>query len=294
MYNEIVMSFDVLVKAPAKVNIGLRVLEKRGDGYHGIESIFQTIDICDDLLIQKTCEYGCFVECEQMQLPSENTLTKTYEAFCSEVNIDFGVKVQLTKNLPAGGGLGGGSSDGASLLKGLADLAGVELTDSLADSVAEKVGSDLFFFLHSGFFNHESGCALVSGRGEIVERIEPRSDLFFLLVFPGIHSSTAEAYSLLDKARKSGGFTACPDFMELKEIYQRSVKSWNFANSFTPVLVQKYPLIGEAIEDVKKCGADWAEMSGSGSTVFGIFESEKLAKKALSECQKKWSCVLVR
>lgn len=286
------MSFDVYVKAPAKVNIGLKVLKKRADGFHNIESIFQTLDFSDGLKVRRIPQKECVVNCALMQLPLENTLTKTYKAFLAETNIDFGVEVELDKVVPAGGGLGGGSSDGASLLKALADLSGIQLTDSLADAVAGKVGSDVFFFLHCGFFQKGRGCALVSGRGEVVEPIEPRTDLSFLLVFPGIHSSTAEAYSLVDKAYESGEEVSCPDFPELRRLYYGLIGAWKFANSFTPVLVTKYPLIGEALRDVLECGADWADMSGSGATVFGVFESELAAKKAFLKCQKKWKCVL--
>ena len=287
------MFSDVSVKAPAKVNIGLKVLKKRADGFHNIESIFQTVDLADELKVHRISKAECNITCAQMRLPLENTLTKTYTAFRNITGIDFGIDVELHKVLPAGGGLGGGSSDGAALLKALSDLAGIELTHSLADSVAEQVGSDVFFFLHSGFFEKGRGCALVSGRGEIVEPIEPRTDLSFLLIFPGIHSSTAEAYSLVDEAYESGKEVSCPEFMELRRFYYGSVDAWEFANSFTPVLIEKYPLIGQAIHDILECGADWADMSGSGATVFGVFESESRAKQAALECQKKWKCVLV-
>ena len=291
------MSFDVCVKAPAKVNIGLKVLKKRADGYHNIESIFQTLDFSDELQIRRIPQKECIVRCAQMQLPLENTLTKTYSAFCSETNIDFGVEVVLNKFLPAGGGLGGGSSDGASLLKGLAELAEIQLTDSLADAVAEKVGSDVFFFLHSGFFQRGRGCALVSGRGELVESIESRTDLSFVLIFPGIHSSTKEAYSLVDHAYELGLYDSVykvsyPDFSELKRLYYGFIGAWKFTNSFTPVLIDKYPLIGEALRDILECGADWADMSGSGATVFGVFQSDAAAKEACLKCQKKWKCVV--
>lgn len=298
------MSFDVCVKAPAKVNIGLKVLKKQVAGrrkcnnsYHNIESIFQTVDYSDILRIRRVPQKGCVVHCSQMVLPLENTLTKTYEAFYSETKIDFGVEVELDKVLPAGGGLGGGSSDGASLLKGLADLAELSLTDSLADAVAEKVGSDVFFFLHCGYFQNGRGCALVSGRGEVVEAIEPRTDLSFVLIFPGVHSSTAEAYSLVDEAYESGAYNpdfldSFPDFMELKRLYYGFVGAWKFANSFTPVLSNKYPAIGQALADILECGADWADMSGSGATVFGVFESSAAAEVALEKCRKKWKCVL--
>ena len=291
------MSFDVCVKAPAKVNIGLKVLKKRADGFHNIESIFQTLDFSDELHVRRIPQKECIVRCTQMQLPLENTLTKTYSAFCSETNIDFGIEVLLDKFLPAGGGLGGGSSDGASLLKGLSDLAEIQLTDSLADAVAEKVGSDVFFFLHSGFFQKGRGCALVSGRGEVVKAIEPRTDLSFLLIFPGIHSSTKEAYSLVDQAYESGLYeskykVSYPDFSELKRLYYGFTGAWKFTNSFTPVLIDKYPLIGAALKDILECGADWADMSGSGATVFGVFKSDAAAKEACLKCQKKWKCVV--
>ena len=291
------MSFDICVKAPAKVNIGLKVLKKRADGYHNIESVFQTLDFSDELQIRRIPQKECIIHCAQMQLPLENTLTKTYSAFRAQTNVDFGVEVVLGKFLPAGGGLGGGSSDGASLLKGLADLAEIQLTDSLADAVAEKVGSDVFFFLHSGFFQKGRGCALVLGRGEVVEAIEPRTDLSFVLIFPGIHSSTKEAYSLVDHAYESGLYDSVytvsyPDFSELKRLYYGLAGAWKFTNSFTPVLIDKYPVIGEALRDILKCGADWADMSGSGATVFGVFESAVAANEAYLKCQKKWKCVV--
>lgn len=286
------MSFDVIVNAPAKVNIGLKVLRRRADGFHNIESIFQTIDFCDELRVRRIPRRECVVSCAQMRLPLENTLTKTYSAFLAQTGIDFGVEIGLNKVLPAGGGLGGGSSDGAALLQGLSLLSGIPLTGELADSVAGKVGSDVFFFLHCGFFEKGRGCALVSGRGEVVEAIEPRSDLSFVLIFPGIQSSTKEAYSLVDEAHESGREVLCPDFLELKRFYYGFLGAWKFANSFTPVLVDKYPVIGEAIRDILECGADWAEMSGSGSTVFGVFESESAARRALEMCRRKWDCVL--
>ncbi|WP_407428386.1 4-(cytidine 5'-diphospho)-2-C-methyl-D-erythritol kinase, partial [Treponema sp.] len=161
-----------------------------------------------------------------------------------------------------------------------------------SDYVAGEVGSDVFFFLKSGFFQNGRGCALVSGRGEIVEPVTPRTNLSFLLIFPEVHSSTKEAYSLVDKAHESGRSVICPDFSELKSLYYGSVKEWNFANSFTPAIVSQYPAVGEALRDIKKYGADWAEMSGSGATVFGVFESDLAAKKAFEECHKKWKCVL--
>lgn len=289
------MSEDIIIPAPAKVNIGLKVLHNRTDGFHNIESIFQTVDLCDELKVSLAIgKNSCLAECDTMALPQENTLTKTYRAFCSETGFDAAVKVFIKKKIPAGGGLGGGSSDAASFLVALSHLSGIALDGSLADSVAEKVGSDVFFFLHSGFFESDGqkGCALVSGRGEIVKKIKPRTDLSFLLVFPQVHSSTKEAYELVDKAFKDGADVVCPDFSELERMYNSPLAEWKFANSFTPVLLKKYSLIERALGFIIKANAGWADMSGSGSTVFGVYDSDAAAKAAASRCSKHWKCVL--
>lgn len=288
----IIMPFDVCVKAPAKVNIGLNVLKRRADGFHDIESIFHVVDFCDKLEIRRIPEKKCIARCDEMVLPADNTLTRTYNAFCDAVEIDFGVEILLKKNIPSGGGLGGGSSDAASLLRVLEEFAGIGYDEELADSVAAKVGSDVFFFLRCGLEAGKKRCAFVSGRGELVRPMDGRSDVFFVMVFPDVQSSTREAYRLVDDAYSSGGIHVISGFSGLVDSYYGSVSGWNFSNSFTPVLVNTYPLIGEALQDIKKSGADWADMSGSGATVFGVFESALAAEKAVFECRKKWRCVL--
>ena len=118
-------------KAYAKVNFNLRVLPKRPDGFHNLESIFQTISLFDELEVSVEKETGCFVECSSLALPDDNTLTSAYKAFCSVVNPQVkvpGVKVVLKKGIPAGGGLGGGSSDAAALVRVLERLCKVRLS----------------------------------------------------------------------------------------------------------------------------------------------------------------------
>ena len=286
---------DIEILAPAKVNLGLKVLPKRSDGFHNIESIFQTVRLYDKLTVSLSGQNNkCLVEAPGFSgMPAENTLTKTYKSFCALTGCVSGVKVILEKHIPSGGGLGGGSSDAASFLKALAQLNQISLTDELADSVAAQVGSDVFFFLHSGGNQNKSGCAVVTGRGEVVKPIQPRKDLFFLLIFPDVHSSTKEAYELLDKSYKENSFTVCPDLTDLENIYNSPVKNWSFANSFTSVLLQKYPEIGSALRNVKNSGALWADMSGSGATVFGVYDSKQNAEKAYSLLKKSWNfCVL--
>lgn len=281
------MSFDIRVFAPAKVNIGLNVLEKaEKDEFHRIESIFQSVDLSDELIVRRVDKNNfCSVRCDSMELPESNTITKAYERFCELSGLNVGFDVEIRKRIPAGGGLGGGSSDAAAFVKAVSSLLDFELTDSFCDSVAEKVGSDVFFFLHTGI--HEA--ALVSGRGEKIKKIKARNDLHFVLIFPEVFSSTKEAYSLVDKSYKeSKKVVSYPQFSEYEKLYLSSVEKWTFTNSFTSVLTEKYPAIKNALQDLRKSGALWTDMSGSGATVFGIFRTADSAMMALSQLREKW------
>ncbi len=279
--------------AYAKVNFGLRVLPGRADGFHGIESIFQTVDLYDELSLTTTAEKGCIVHCSDMELPENNTLTKAYNAFCKIVGCEVpGVRVELKKGIPSGGGLGGGSSDAAALTRMLERLCNVRLSDSELDNIAAETGSDVFFFMHCD--DKGRGCALVSGRGEVVKKIHGRDDLFLVLIFPEVSSSTKEAYALVDEALACGNVLISPEFDELELVYRRPPENWTFINTFTPVISTKYKDIGRAIEALRALGCEYAEMSGSGSTVFGIFSSRQEAESAVKELTGSWNCKLAR
>ena len=279
--------------AYAKVNFGLRVLPGRADGFHGIESIFQTVDLYDELTLTTTDEKGCVVHCSDMELPENNTLTKAYNAFCKTVGCEVpGVRVELKKGIPSGGGLGGGSSDAAALTRMLERLCNVRLSDSELDNIAAETGSDVFFFMHCD--ERGRGCALVSGRGEVVKKIHGRDDLFLVLIFPEVSSSTKEAYALVDEALACGNVLISPEFDELELVYRRPPENWTFINTFTPVISAKYKDIGRAIEALRALDCEYAEMSGSGSTVFGIFSSRQEAESAVKELAGSWNCKLAR
>ena len=279
--------------AYAKVNFGLRVLPGRADGFHGIESIFQTVDLYDELTLTTVAEKGCFVHCSSMKLPENNTLTKAYNAFCKLADCEVpGLEIDLKKGIPSGGGLGGGSSDAAALTRMLETLCNVRLSDSELDDIAAETGSDVFFFMH--WDEMGQGCALISGRGENVKRIHGREDLFLVLIFPEVSSSTKEAYALVDEAFSRGKFLISPEFDELELVYRRPPENWTFINTFTPVISAKYKDIGRAIEALRALGCEYAEMSGSGSTVFGIFSSRQEAESAVKELAGSWNCKLAR
>ena len=282
----------IVERAYAKVNFNLRVLPCRTDGYHSIESIFQTIDLFDELEVSVTEENGCFVECPSLKLPLQNTLTKAYDAFCSVAGVAVpGVKVVLKKGIPAGGGLGGGSSDAAALVRALCKICKVKLDENQLDYIADKTGSDVFFFMHC---DDGTGCALVSGRGEIVKKITPRKDLFLLMVFPEISSSTKEAYALVDKQLACGTDDDFVVFDSLEEEYRKNPSQWRFKNTFTPSLCGVYSDLGTALGTLKNSGADFCDMSGSGSTLYGVFTSKQRAKSNMKLLAATWNCALVR
>lgn len=287
------MVTEVCEFAPAKINFNLHVLPALRNGFHEIESIFQTVALTDQLNVSVSGKKGiCRVFCGDMILPENNTIVSSYEAFCAVAGREVpGVSVKLIKRIPPGGGLGGGSSDAAAFIRALEIVSGITLSVSRKEEIAARVGSDVFFFLLCG----REGCAVVTGRGEIVKPIHARGDLYMLLVFPGVQSPTGEAYSLVDTYFASGKTVVCPACADLETIYNSPVSSWNFANSFTPSLVNCFPEVGRALDDIRGLGALYGEMSGSGSTVYGIFPSFEEAENAGCVLAERWKgCVVVR
>lgn len=287
---------EICLPAYAKVNFGLNVLSREQSGYsgfHNIESIFQTVNLYDELVITKQQEKTCTVNCDSLELPEENTLFLAYKAFCEVTGKnDFGVHIELKKGIPSGGGLGGGSSDAATLIRALEQFYNILLSEDQLMKVASKVGSDVFFFTYCDA--NGTGCALVSGRGEVVNKVPGRKDLYLLLVFPKVSSSTKVAYSLIDKMYERGEVLAAPSFDTYEAIYNGNPEKWTFVNTFTPVISTEYEEINQALISVRQTGALYTEVSGSGSTVYGIFSSEQQAERARLLLADKWSCKVCR
>lgn len=283
--------------AYAKVNFGLNVLPKNGgeqkNEYHNLESIFQTVDLYDVLTVEKNDSSVCKVICKDMKLPEKNTLTNAYDAFFEITGLEkVGICVELKKGIPSGGGLGGGSSDAAALVRALQDICDIRLNQEQLNFIASKTGSDVFFFMNCD--EQGKGCALVWGRGENVKTITPRKDLFLVLVFPQQSSSTKEAYAFLDEAYKRGEKLESPSFDDFENIYNRPVEDWTFINSFTPVISNSYEEIQLALNDLQKVGCCYSEMSGSGSTVYGVFTMRQQAISASNLLGEAWKCKLVQ
>ncbi len=284
--------FDsVTVLAPAKINLGLQVFSKREDGYHNLKSIFVTVGLFDELTVSPIVDRNtCIVECDKMRLPEQNTITLAYKAFCVLTGIDCGVKVSIKKRIPAGGGLGGGSSDASSFIQSVNNLFNTKLSIDSLSAIASKVGSDVFFFTYALSSNNgkrfdcfEPFAALVEGRGEKVHQINCRNDYSVLLVFPQVGVSTKIAYDLVDKR----GLCESEQF-SFEDMYKKPIGTWKFKNDFTVPVCEKFEEVSIALRKVKETGAAFADMSGSGSTVFGIYENRKLAENAKKQLEKKF------
>ena len=268
--------------APAKLNLHLEAYPKRSDGYHPIKSIFQTISLVDDLEVSLSGKsLSCVVECDAMQLPVENTLTKTYRLFCQISGVTAGVHVKLTKRIPSGAGLGGGSSDAATFLLILNKMFDYPLGLNQLEEIANLVGSDVLFFL-------SGGAAIVTGRGDIVEPIKPREDFCIVVVYPDVHCSTPESYGLVDEYFALGKTVNETALQDLEKMYYEPISEWRFLNTFTNPVATKFPVIFDVMKSLENLGADYVQMSGSGSTVFGIFSNLDIGNDACTNLKRFW------
>lgn len=294
-----------VINAPCKINLHLSVGQRRGDGFHGIESIFVPLALSDTLHFER-CGAGedtLSVRWETAEQPiasEENLVAKAVALFRSRTDFAPALRIRLDKRIPAGAGLGGASSDAASTLLAMNQLAGQPLCADEMREMAAVLGSDVPFFL-------SNGAAFVSGRGERVESVKPPEDLWVLLVKPPFSSDTAAAYRLLDEARErasAGQKFSKEQFAKdklandklPKEVLSRALcsppQNWPFSNDFLPMFLaqggEQSAAYRAILEELRNAGALFTGLSGSGSCCFGIFDSQKTiknAKNALS-CSK--------
>jgi 4-diphosphocytidyl-2-C-methyl-D-erythritol kinase len=256
------------VKSFAKINIGLNVLRKRSDGYHDIESIFYPINLHDDIEILESdfFEFECNVkEIEN----SKNLIVKTIKLIETESAQKFNIKIKLTKKIPLGSGLGGGSSNAAAIITSLNSLYNLGLSLEQQKRVAEKIGSDVFFFLNPK-------PSLVSSKGEIIKPINLRIDYPILIINPNINISTKWAYENIKLSGKTEN---------LEKIIGNnllSIYDWKneIHNDFEEIAFKNYPQIADIKNKLYENGAIFSLMTGTGSTIFGIFENFEATGKA--------------
>ncbi|MDR2807645.1 MAG: 4-(cytidine 5'-diphospho)-2-C-methyl-D-erythritol kinase [Spirochaetaceae bacterium] len=261
----------LIAEAPAKINLHLSVGEKRPDGYHDIASIFCTLAFGDTLCFDYAGkDEAAFLPMRGID-PEKNSIYQALKLFKKRTGFDRGVRVTVEKRIPVGAGLGGGSSDAASTLTALNKMAGTELSSDMLQSMALELGSDVPFFLRGG-------SAWVTGRGEkVVPLVPPERGLWVVLIFPDFQSATAEAFQFLDKLRTSHTHAAPPPPV-LTEAINAPPSKWPYYNDFLEY--SRHTAFYTAIlGHLLRHGADFASLSGSGSTCFGIFTDPLYAQQ---------------
>ena len=265
------------VRSFAKVNLALAVLGCRADGFHEIRTVYQSIDLHDELEFHPCAEIT--LECVGLPgvSPQQNLVWMAAHALARTTAAGCGARITLRKNIPSGAGLGGGSGNAAATLLGLCKFWGIEIAAAVLDPIAASLGSDVPFFLHGG-------TALGVGRGEETYPLPevPTSNL--VVVFPGVRIPTAEAYKSLNLGLTSPRSTH--RIQTFCSLLRNGVSCLAAGfNDFEASILSAYPAVREAKNLLEKHGAAAALLSGSGSSVFGFFfdeESALAASRAIS------------
>jgi 4-diphosphocytidyl-2-C-methyl-D-erythritol kinase len=265
------MSRPRIETAPAKLNIRLKVIGRRPDGYHELVSIMVPVGLFDRLELKKTTGDRILLICKGLPVPDdeENLVHRAAEAFFSRLGLKPGLSIKLTKNIPVAAGLGGGSSDAARTLRSLNQMWAKPLTSQDLAAIAVSLGADIPFFLHNG-------PCLVKGIGEILEPIEKWPRFWYVIVTPHVKVSTAWVYQNLKLKLTSGQNNSIINYLKIKSSEVTEI----LENDLETVTASHFPVINTIKKSLLDAGATGALMTGSGPSVFGVFESKKQALSA--------------
>ena len=272
-------SSTIAFKTPAKVNLGLYILGKREDGFHELETLFQMVNWCDEIKIECLGD-GLDLICNQPDIPNDDGNLVIKAARLLQTRFPDrckGARIHLKKNIPHGAGLGGGSGNAAGTLLGLNFLWGLKLKREDLILMASELGSDVPFFLFSP-------CAIGRSRGEILEPVNSSIKFYILMVYPGFTLSAAWVYGNLNLklTKQKNNISILENFLLQSEFAQLGA-AW--INDLEPVVFQEYPEIFAIKKQILAFGAKGALLSGSGSTVFGLFDNLETAKTAYARLE---------
>lgn len=256
--------YQIKIKAPAKINLSLQVLNKREDGFHNINSIMCPISLYDEIEIGRAEAFAFSCDTDLGIKNEDNIVYKAAKRILKYCNSDDNLCIKLKKNIPFGGGLGGGSSDAANVLLGIAKLLELKISEKELFSIAEELGSDVPFFV-------KNSSAIVRGRGESLRYIDFRVKLPMVLIAPNFTISTAGAYSRLKRTTDSFA-----DEIDYTSIIGRinsepELMRKHFVNDFVHKEMEHYDDIMQIISDMYSLGAVYSNMSGSGSCCYAFF-----------------------
>jgi 4-diphosphocytidyl-2-C-methyl-D-erythritol kinase len=268
------------VFAPAKINLSLKILGRRNDGFHELDTLIAPISLSDEIRIDKE-RHGITFRCDDPSVPQgdDNLAVRAAKAFFETTKIEPAISIELKKKIPHGAGLGGGSSDAASVLLALNELFDAKLSPEALAEMAEPIGSDVPFFL----FQSAASC---KGRGEMVTPVKLKRQFSFLLLKPAFAVSTAWAYSRWQHSREIPG---------IRYVAQEFADQ-NFVNDLERPVFEKFVFLAQLkmwLLRQSKVGA--ALMSGSGSTMFAVIgenaEADRVAEHAKAALDPElWTC----
>jgi len=271
------------VKSFAKINLGIEVLGKRKDGYHELRTLFQTIDLYDELVFKVRPGDQILLKGDSLDVPwdSRNLIYRAAQIIRRKAEVFLGVEIHVQKNIPVGAGLGGGSSNAAVTLFVLNKLWNLRLSDAELLDTAKVLGADVPYFL-------EGGLCLGTGKGDILTPQEEGDPFFCLLVFPGFSIITGDIYR-----RYQSVLTSSPKESKIIE-FLRSRDFSLLNNGLEETILRHYPQLKTIKTLLSSLGAQMSQVSGTGSSVYGVFFDEKRAETAVGEIEKKYTVFLVR
>jgi 4-diphosphocytidyl-2-C-methyl-D-erythritol kinase len=259
----------ITVDSPAKINIGLKIIRNREDGYHDLQTIFYPLLLVDVLTFVKSETTSLKTNSDEINQLNQNLIFDAKEILEKHTGKKLEVSIQLEKNIPMGAGLGGGSSNAATTLKTLNFLYRLKCDFETLSKLALELGSDVPYFLNPV-------AAFATSRGEKIKQISLSLSNPILLVNPGIHISTKWAFEQIKNSNDTDKFNSLSDLdsITLEDIRQYAI------NDFEDVVFSAYPEIKKVKEELYSLGANFALMTGTGSTLFAIFSNLQKANLA--------------
>jgi 4-diphosphocytidyl-2-C-methyl-D-erythritol kinase len=263
----------------AKINWYLRVLNRRADGYHNIETVFQEIGLADEMEFEPCGRRECVIAGLPGVPPEQNLILRAWRLM-ADLHDDRvgGLQVRVTKRIPMGGGLGGGSSNAATTLKAVRRLFSVPVDDDGLAAIGASLGSDVAFFIRGG-------CAVGRGRGEELESVPDARPIPLVLAFPDAHVSTAEAYARLARMRRDAPASGVGEMVDALRSGDPLRAAGAVHNDFQAV-VSREPWFREAAGALLHAGCLRAFLTGSGSAVVGVLEKGNSASEIMAIVQQ--------
>lgn len=277
---------EITLEAFGKINLSLDVLHKRADGYHELNTIMQQIDLKDTIIL-KELEEGIKIECNEKEVPldSTNLVYKAWEKMKEKTGINRGIHITIDKKIPIASGLAGGSANGAAVLKGLNILWNLNFSDEDLRDIGLEIGADVPFCIMGG-------TAHAKGIGEKLTKLKPFSGKMVLLANVGIPISTAYVYENLNLSAINNRIDIDKIVHYIEEDNLTKLAE-NMANVMESVVIKEHSIIDEIKKDMIRYGALGSIMSGSGPTVFGLFDDEDKLYRCKNELEKKICKVFV-